>query len=353
MFPISAGIRSIILLSGAGDKTSSMLLFLHVGYGLGSLLVPVIVNPFLATVKSVVKDTLESAGQVDEDFEVLVASRVQYAFVLIGVISFVLGLLFYYFHCQQASSEHVDYKLVATEEFHDVQSKQESKSHSFKEMINPSSYADGSFGFGLYMFIVLSLFYFTMSGGEEAMGNFVRSFSVDVFQFSKTEASYLNMTFWLSLTIARVIMSVVSNYVTVKKLFKIQVLFYLLTSTLLFIYASKSASMLWFCTILQGFAVSPLYPGGIAYGNTQMDMTGVCLMVIGLSGAFGDMTFMWITGKTYDTMGPTAVLGLLQLTGVVLTICVLLFRLVERKSKDRETKTPPKNPFRCICTSCT
>ena len=329
-----------------------MLLFLHVGYGLGSLLVPIIVNPFLATVKPVVKDALESAGQVEEDFEVLGASRVQYAFVLIGVISFVLGLLFYYFHCQQASSEHVDYKLVATEELHDVQSKQESKSYSFKEMINPSSYADGSFGFGLYMFIVLSLFYFTMSGGEEAMGNFVRSFSVDVFQFSKTEASYLNMTFWLSLTIARVIMSVVSNYVTVKKLFKIQVIFYLLTSTLLFLYASKSSSMLWFCTILQGFAVSPLYPGGIAYGNTQMDMTGVCLMVIGLSGAFGDMTFMWITGKTYDTMGPTAVLGLLQLTGVVLTICVLLFRLVERNSKDRETKTPPKNPFRCICTSC-
>ena len=332
-----------------------MLLFLHIGYGLGSLLVPVIVNPFLATVQPVSKDT--AAGQVEEDLEVLSASRVQYAFVLIGIISFVLGLLFYYFHYQQGSSVHVEYKPVATEEFHDAQSKQELnlKPRSFKDMINPSSYADGSFGFGLYMFIILSLFYFTMSGGEEAMGNFVRSFSVDVFQFNKTEASYLNMTFWLSLTVARVVMSIISNYVTIKKLFKLQVLFYLFTSTLLFIYASQSSSMLWLCTILQGFAVSPLYPGGIAYGNTQMDMTGVCLMVIGLSGAFGDMTFMWLTGKLYDTMGPTAVLGLLQLSGVVLTFCVVLFRLVERSSKDRETKTPPKNPFRhvCPCINCT
>ena len=324
-----------------------MLLLLHVGYGLGSLLVPIIVNPFLGVFREFDEDSLVSRGQVDYNFIIVDASHVEYAFILIGIISLLLALVFYYFHFKQGGN--VDYMPVSTDEFHDVNA----KSLSFKEMLNPSTYADGSFGFGLYMFIVLFLFYFNMSGGEEAMGNFVRSFSVDVFNFSKTEASYLNMTFWLSLTIARLVMSVVSNYVAIKKLFKMQVLFYLFTSTLLFLYASKSASMLWLCTILQGFAVSPLYPGGIAYGNTQMDITGVCLMVIGLSGAVGDMTFISVTGKLYDTLGPKAVLFLLQFSGVVLTICILLFRLVERNSKDRETKTPPKNPFRHICTSCT
>lgn len=335
-----AGIRAIITVWG--DRTSTMLLLLHVGYGLGALLVPVIVNPFLA----VIKHKEDTTGHHHQDrFEVVKDSNVHYAFVLIGISSMVLSLVFYYFQYKEMQNR--GYEKVPS----DTGTKP--KSLSVREMVNPGTYADGSFGFGLYMFIVLFIFYFNMVGGEEVYGNFVRSFAVDAFKFSKTEASYLNMTFWLSLTITRLLMSLASNYVHIKKLFKLQVLFHLFSTTLMNVYASKSASMLWLCTILQGAAISPLYPSGIAYGNTQMDITGVCLMVIVFAGAFGDLTYIWVSGKLYDTIGPSGILYALQFTGVILTICIILFRLVERSEKEKESRTRPNNPFKHICNKCT
>ena len=323
-----------------GQKSSVMLQLLHVGYGLGALLAPLIVNPFLAVIKH------KEGKQPSDDYEVVEESKVQYAFVGIGISSVVLSLVFYYIQCRAAGGG--DYKLVPTDE-HD----KPKSSLPLKDMLNPATYADGSFGFGLYMFIVLFTYFFNMSGGEEAFGNFVRSFSVDTFKFSKSQASYLNMTFWLSLTVARLFMSVVAHYVPVRRLFKIQVLLHLFTTSLLNIYASKSASFLWMCTIMQGIAVSPLYPAGIAYGNTQMNITGVCLTVIGFAGAFGDLSYIWIAGKLYDTYGPQTLLLVLQFTGVVLLICIILFRFFERSEKDRSSNIQPINPFKSICKKCT
>ena len=335
----SAGIRCIIMLWG--QNTSVMLQLLHVGYGVGALLVPIIVNPFLAVIKY--KD--EQGNHQSETFEVVEESRVHYAFVGVGVGSFLLALAFYYFQYRGTG----DYKQVPTDE--DANPKN-SQSLPLRDMLNPATYADGSFGFGIYMFVVLFVFYFNMTGSEEVFGHFVRSFSVDSFKFSKTQASYLNMVYWLSLTIARLFMSVISHYIPIRRLFKMQVFLHLVSTTMLNIYASRSAASLWMCTILQGVAISPLYPSGIAYGNTQMNITGVCLMVIVFAGSSGDLAYIWVAGKLYDTYGPSAILFALWFTGFVLMLCVVLFRFVERSEKDRKANLKPSSPFKCICNKC-
>ena len=354
ILPFSAGTRLVIMLSG--EKSSVTLQLLASGYGLGALLVPVIVNPFLAVIQY--KKGTDDKQSDNHDYIVQEDSRVQFAFVFIGIVSFILSLAFFYFHCcgshnnenKRTLKTGGDYKVVDTNE--DTQTAK-TTSQSWKDMLNPATYTDGSFGFGVYMFIVLFLYYFNLTGGEEVFGNFVRSFSVDAFKFSKSQASYLNMTFWLSLTLARFVIAVISHYVPIRRLFKIQVLLHLVSTIMLTIYASKSPSWLWVCTILEGVAISPLYPSGIAYGNTQMDMTGVCLMVISFSGALGDLAYIWVVGNLYDSYGPSAILLTLLFTGAVLFLCVILFRITERSEKERTSNIRPKNPFMHICYKCT
>ena len=309
--------RSIILL--AKENTPVMLQLLGVGYGFGALLVPLLANPFLAVIEYPAAVGGQTIGQV----KVIKESRVHYAFVTIGITSAVLSLVFFYFHFRKKNG--TKYEMLAAD---DITRKKAPL--SFLAMINPASYAGGSFGFGLYMLGVLFLFYFSLVGGVEVYSHFIRSFSVDVFKFSKTEASYINMSFWLTIAISKVLMSLAAVYIPVRKLFKLQVLLHVVSTTIINVYAYESASNLWICTILEGFFASPLYPAAIAYSNTLIEVTGMCLMVLTFAGNIGDMVFIWVGGKFYDSYGPRVILNGVQFVGVIHLLCVVLFKLAER-----------------------
>lgn len=319
-----AAIRSAIMLWP--EKTAVTLQLLHVGYGVGALLVPVFVNPFLAVIEYP-DQKAESQKPGQEKFKVVKETHVQKAFVAIGIGTLALALVFCRYHFSKSATK--GYKSVKSDE-----NEAENKL-TFLQMINPGSYANGQTAFGSVVICLLFTYFFIMVGGEEMYANFVRSFSVEVFQFSKTRASYLNLTFWLGLTIGRLVGSLISNFISVRRLFMIQILLHTLSTTWLYIYAGSSPVMLWVCTAAEGFLVAPLYPCGIAYGNTLIEITGMSLMVINLAGSFGDLCFIWVAGKMYDTYGPQSVLFAIQFVGVVLLGCTVLLRIVQRFKKEK------------------
>ncbi|XP_045196704.2 sodium-dependent glucose transporter 1-like [Mercenaria mercenaria] len=320
-----AGIRSVITLWP--EKTAVSLQLLHVGYGIGALMVPLAVNPFLAIVELPKQKDLHKKT---EYFRIIKGTHVQYAYVAIGIGTILLSLTFYRFHFQRYFCK--GYKRVKTS------TEALTRKLTFKEMINPATYANGQFCYGVYTLFMLFMYYFSMVGGLEMFGQFVRSFSVEVFKFTKTEASYLNMTFWLGITIGRLVGSVLSNYIPIKKLFMFQVLMHTFSATMLNVYASISPTLLWYCTAFEGFLISTLNASGIAYGNTLIEISGMCLMIIQFAGSFGDLSFIWVEGKLYDTYGPKSVLYILQLVGIVLLFCALFLRIGERYKRVKEVE---------------
>ena len=311
--------RLIILI--AKDNTPALIQLLGIGYGVGALLVPLLANPFLAVLEYSASDGLPQSGT---NFKVLQESRVQYPFVVIGMASAMLSMVFFYFHFKKKSD---NYDLIAPEDTLG----HKRGSVSFWDMINPATYADGSLRFGSYMLAVICLFYISLVGGIEIYSHFIRSFSVDVFKFEKTKASYLNMSFWLTVAISKIFMSLAATYIPVRRLFKLQIMCHVISTTIINIYAAQSPATLWACTILEGFFASPLYPGAIAYTNTLIDVTGVCLMVITFSGNIGDIVFVWTGGKLYDSYGPTVILRGVQIVGIIHLLCILLFKIAERR----------------------
>jgi fucose permease len=295
-----------------------------VGYGVGALLVPVLVNPFLAVIKT---PALKSGNHADlESIQVIRETHVHSAFVGIGLGTLLLSTVFYRYQCNKDRSTIYKQVLTDNEETGNINVSTDKIKHTDRN-------SDEKLSYKICILIVLFVYYVIMVGGEEVFGQFVRTFSLDVFNFTKTQASFLNMTFWLGLTLGRLFGSLMANYIHIRRLFMIQVVFHAFSTTLLYLYASSSSSMLWFSTVTEGFLISPLYPSGIAYGNTLLDLSGFCLMVIQLASSLGDLSFIWLAGKMYDSYGPTSLLFGLQIIGISLVFCILVFKVSERFKK--------------------
>lgn len=320
----SACIRSVITLWP--ERTASLLQLLNVGYGLGALLVPILVNPFLAVLRTVKHHNPHHPKE--GDFVVVHETRLQNAFVIIGVFTCLLSLVFYLFHFKPPplKGHSTTYSALNTKE--DIY--ENSIRSAIKKIISANSQCLYTTG----VCVLLFLFFFNEGGGQEMFAHFVRSFSVEVFKFNKTQASYLNTTFWLGITLGRICSTFTATYIPARRLFRIQILSHAICTTLLNLYASTSPPMLWIGTFAEGFLISPLFASGIAYANTLLEVTGTCLMVIQLAGSAGDLVFIWVAGELYDSFGPQEVLYGVQFMGLFLLIVGLFFRLIERYKKE-------------------
>lgn len=291
------------------------------GFGVGALIGPLLCSPFLAVVGP--KTTDQSHGS---HYIILKESRAHVAFTIIGTFTLCVAVPFYLFHCTKSKASRTD-----KTETGPVLPGAVTKPTTYLSVINPSTYADGNFPLGFCAFIFLSVYFFNLLGGEKIYGSFVRTMAVDVFKLERTKASYLNSVFWVSLTVGRLVGSIISRRVSVQTLILAQVVAHLCSVTAIYMYALSNVNLFWCLTIVEGFLVAPLYPLGIAYGDSQINLSGFCLMIVTFSGSFGDMTYLWAGGRMYDVYGPLAVLALTTLAGLAVALAVVSFRYVVRQ----------------------
>ncbi|WAR07058.1 MFD4A-like protein, partial [Mya arenaria] len=170
----------------------------------------------------------------------------------------------------------------------------------------------------------------TESRGEKTYVSFVRTISVDVFKLGKNEASYLNSVFWMSLTGGRFVGSFVSHFVSTRAMITVMVLLNAISSTLCNMYGLTDAQVLWVFTVLEGFLIAPMYPLGVAYSNSLINLSGFCLMLIALMGGLGDMIFLWSAGRVYDQQGAPAIFRMVNAAFALLAAVLLVFRIATR-----------------------
>ncbi|WAR07088.1 MF4B1-like protein [Mya arenaria] len=243
------------------EKSSIILQLLHMGFGVGALLGPLMCTPFLAV--------MEQNGT--QPVRVVTKSRVHVAFLLIGIITLLVAVPFYSF--QFTNHNH---------------------------------------------------------SGEKTYVSFVRTISVDVFKLGKNEASYLNSVFWMSLTGGRFVGSFVSHFVSTRAMITVMVLLNAISSTLCNMYGLTDAQVLWVFTVLEGFLIAPMYPLGVAYSNSLINLSGFCLMLIALMGGLGDMMFLWSAGRVYDQQGAPAIFRMVNAAFALLAAVLLVFRIATR-----------------------
>ena len=306
------------------ENAASPMHAIHMAFGIGALLAPLIANPFLAVLDYTSENTTASTPKPgSETFTVIKESRVQLAYITIGVISFVLSLPFFIYPAIQSFMSYKEkteyYNVDVTEDTADLEPK------TFKQLFNPATYAAGSFKYGLFVFVWILLYYINLAGGEQLFGNFIRSYSVDQLKFTRDEASYLDTVFWGSFVVGRFIGALLAYYVSIKVLIPIDVTINLIAVTFLDIFSTDNQMALWMFTIIVGITISPLCPATIAYTNTQIQVGGIVLTLVVFASGAGDFLYVWLAGHLYDTYGPRSLLYAIQYACTSVFIFAVIF----------------------------
>lgn len=307
----------------------------HMGFGIGAVAAPLIANPFLAVLDfRQTNSTTGDKGVIPNSgtFTIVEETRVQYAYVTIGLVSLVLASPFFVYPFTKfcIKRDRDQYMPFEAEETPNI-----SRTKKLISMINPATYAGGSLKFGTFVFFILSVYFMNLVGGEQLFGNFIRTFSVDELKFPRNEASYLDTAYWGSFTVGRFLGAILSHYVHIRTLLLADVSLNLFAVTLLNIFSARSKTLLWIFTAVVGFLIAPLFPAGISYANTQIEVGGIVLTLIVFMLGLGQMFYIWIEGVLYQNYGPRTTLYAMQVSATVVFVIAVIFVACTYRRQDR------------------
>ncbi|KAL4239899.1 hypothetical protein ACF0H5_000698 [Mactra antiquata] len=297
------------------EKSVSPLMLIHLGYGIGSFIVPLYSNPFLADELHVSQNITNIEGKsTSTSFPwnnttsepTYGTSRIEYAYGISTAIVASLSIVFYVYQIRRSQAS---LKIDP----HDVKTgaasvEGEPKRKTVLEMINPATCANGRMFYGMQILFLIFLYFGNLGGGDRMIGSFIRSYSVDQLHFSKTSASLINTAYWISFSIGRLLFSVISRFVSVRVLLIVQATGMAVSSTLLMFLADDDSLSFWI--IIQGFAFfsSSTWPTGVAWTDYHIELTGLGMTWQILGASVGGICHLRLIGYLYEHVGPISFL---------------------------------------------
>ncbi|KAJ8316894.1 hypothetical protein KUTeg_004798 [Tegillarca granosa] len=350
-----------IVLNTWKEKSASPMHIVHFGYGMGSFLAPNIANPFLAiedrektshtsilnltsterfshnkTVShnatfDLVSDFLSASanGSSLDHIGFVKETRVEWAYIIITGVIVLDSLIFYWYQIKNSSCRKME-KIPATKDSLSVVKKSKLGNYrSWIKLIDPATCTGGNRCFGVQVFVLLFIYYFNAYGGEAIYGKFIRNFSIDRFEFSNDESALLNTSFWISFSLGRFCGFIAAILIPIRILIILEAFAILVLVVLLNIFAYDSSLMLWVLTQFMGFLIGPMYPAGIAWGNSCLEITGTGMTVLVLGASCGGIAYLWIIGHLYDN-NLRSFLYLLGAYGIAMVIQISVMTIVAR-----------------------
>ncbi len=166
-------------------------------------------------------------------------------------------------------------------------------------------------------------------------------FSSWIFEFARatgTEgtATPITTTFWVAFTAFRFIGVLVALRVPPFRVMSISLAIGVMASCILFA-SSASPTFLWLGTLVLGAGIAAIYPTFILLLGERMRMTGRRLGMVAVASTLGSMSFPWIIGRAFTAWNPYAVplvVGADLLVALVLV--VILFHPHRHGNASRE-----------------
>ena len=261
-----------------GEKAAPPLHSLHFGFGLGGVISAQMTRPFLQPISTNYNVT-ENVGFFDTTAimsnndvtiatiplntpDVIHTSRLVFPYSMASAFSVIVGISLITIHVRGTPNG-----------FPKRQPK-----NKFRELLSPGSCAYGRQLYGAAMLFLMFLFYVFVVGGEKAYGNFIFSYAVDAdVSFSKGKAAHLLTVFYTSHLTGRFLGIFISHFLPIHWLIFGDIIGGLLTMILGVLLAYDNETALWATTGLAGACVSILYPAGLAWANTHLE---VCVYIL-------------------------------------------------------------------------
>jgi hypothetical protein len=310
---------------------------MHLGYGIGSFLTPLYSNPFLGTEIQKGNDSVLTSSndsfstnstivlQDCDESACLQNSRIEYAFAISAIsttsLSFIF-IIFQLFENKVINQFSIDRKTMTSTKTKEKQSSDQTerdgislsanqtqndksnKCSHLLQMINPASCAKGRFWYGSSIIFFSCLYFMNAGGAQRFLSQFIRSFSIDQLNFSKTDGSLLNTSFWISFSCGRFIFFILARFLSVRILIVLETGGVLLSSILLAIFANSNSTALWVLIQPIAFFIGPMWPTGVSWTDYHIELTGMGMASQMLGASVGFLFYLSLIGYLYDNIGP-------------------------------------------------
>ncbi|XP_060589868.1 sodium-dependent glucose transporter 1-like [Ruditapes philippinarum] len=368
------------------DNAASSLILLHMGYGIGSFIVPLYAYPFLAEITLVemngtsnlslnndsvrnslskvswislppsslhgnsskghfgtIKSEIESIlNKHPSEFVITGESRIEYAYGIAAAFLFLCSVSFLVYQILEVQYVKRERRPKATFKLSYNQTSVRSnkfnkntKEMTFLQMINPATCANGKLWYGLKIFIFIFIFMGNLGGCERMIGSFIRSFAIDQLEFSSVDASLLNTSFWISFSVGRLLFAIAAKWISVRVLIIVETLGVAISGALLNIFAVDNSTALWVLMQPVGFLGAPMWPTGVAFTDYHVQLTGVGMTVQILGASVGGIIHLRLIGYLYETFGPRTFLYQLVGSGCVGLMIAIVLDVIGAKHGNR------------------
>ena len=292
-----------------GDQAASPQHSLHFGFGVGSIISPLLARPFLSQ-----KITVNVTNYTDKlnDVSMELHQQLQYVYnkteantTMVDIMLRESNLMVPYgigssFVLLIAISFLVSYILGPPHGF-----PTKSGTTNVKQLFNPATCGYGHPRYGGALIFLIMIYFTFVCGSEHSYGRFLFSYAIEAdVNFTKDEAALLNSVFWAMFTIGRGGGTVVAKFMRISLMIWIEFVFVLLSITTLAIWGFSVKLVLWIASCSYALMLGPIFPGGISWANLQLDLNSMAVMVIMIGCSSGSMLYIYISGYFFQYMGP-------------------------------------------------
>ena len=188
---------------------------------------------------------------------------------------------------------------------------------------------------------IVAVFFTLYVGLELGFAGWIHTYAEAINLGSANVASAVTTLFWATFTLGRMSAIVATSRVKVETLL-ISVSGLSVLASLVLVVANGAAAGVWIGTAMFGFSVAPQFPTMVAYAEEHLSLTGTATSWFMGAAAVGGLTFPWLIGQLFDHVGPKA-MPTTVLVSAIATLGWLLFvrhSLRHSASADRLTVQP-------------
>ena len=340
-----------------GEKAASAVFTLHLGFGIGAFLAPIVAEPFLSakigemvvvanisginalgnwTNGTQIEDIMHPVANISginvtgnwtngtQIQDIMRPARLAFPFALEGILDmfFAAAFMGYYFY---GPPKGMPIKAGTS---------------SIKALFNPGQCTAGNSIYGVLILILLFIFYIQAIGGELVFSQFLYTFATESdVHFTTAEAATLNAVFYLCHLLGRALGAIMSMCLSINVILLLDILGLIASTMYLAIFGYYQPLALWIGTALVGLLCSFVYPAGMIWANLHMDVNSMVVMVTMFGGAVGFIIYTYLGGYLIEYVSMRSFLYLEALYAIILAVVyVLMFLLGKRYGQKGKKK---------------
>lgn len=193
------------------------------------------------------------------------------------------------------------------------------------------------------MLLVIAVFFFLYVGVEIGFAGWVHTYAEAIHLGGEdaaatlNAAAALNAAFWGAFLLGRLVAVGVATRMGSGRMLAIAGAISIGAAAVLAASDGRAAPV-WAGTVLFGVAIAPLYPTMLAYVGDHFPLTGSATSWFVAGSAIGGLTLPWMIGQLFDHLGP----GAMPVTVLLATVACIAWILVIRATLTRRPHSAPR-----------